>query len=288
MTFRHFKIFLQVYESGGMTKASEALFISQPTVSQAIKELEEHYHTKLFERLGKRLYLTPAGKKLLHYVKHIVGLMSQTESALRDYSDVSPLRVGATLSIGESVFIPLLSELKSKFPRRIIYSNIHNTAILEELLLKDELDVALIEGKVQSEFLRRIPFMDDELIFVDAPSTPKIRKLSDLEKLYFITREFGSGTRTLFEGELNKHNICPHIIGVYNNSESIKQAVKAGFGVSALSRRIVEKDLNEGTLMEFTVPEISFKRVFNIVHHENKFITPVLEYFMSICLNYRK
>ena len=287
MTLRHFQIFLKVCDLGGMTRAAESLHISQPSVSQAIRELESHYQARIFERLGKQLFLTAAGKELLHYARHIVGLAAQTESALRSYSAVSPLRIGATLSIGESVFIPILSNLCKKLPRQLIYSRIHNTSILEEQLLKDELDIALVEGKIQSEYLHEIPFLEDELIFIDAPGTAPERTREELEQCPFLTREEGSGTRTLFEQTLASYRITPRLVGIYNNSESIKQAVMAGFGASALSRRIVERELSQGTLTEFSVPGIHFRRDFRIVHHVNKYITPALECFMKICHDYQ-
>ncbi|MBR4695958.1 MAG: LysR family transcriptional regulator, partial [Selenomonadaceae bacterium] len=146
MTLRHFQIFLKVYDEGGMTRAAEKMHISQPSVSQAVRELEEHYKVRLFERLGKRLFLTAAGQELMHYARHVTNLTNQAESALRGYSLLSPLRIGATLSIGESIFISLLQHLKEKVPGQPIFSRIHNTATLEQYLLQDELDIALVEG----------------------------------------------------------------------------------------------------------------------------------------------
>jgi len=86
MTLRHFLIFLNVCDEEGMTKAAEKLHISQPSVSQAIKELEEHYQVKLFERLGKRLFITPAGQELMHYARHVLSLTNKAESTLRGFS----------------------------------------------------------------------------------------------------------------------------------------------------------------------------------------------------------
>ena len=199
MTIRHFHIFLQVCDLGGMTRAAANLHISQPSVSQVIRELEIHYQSRLFERLGKQLFLTAAGKELLHYARHIISLTAQTESALRNYSAVSPLRIGATLSIGESIFIPILEALREKLPNQPIYSHIHNTSTLEAQLLKDELDIALMEGQIQSEYLHEISFLEDELIFIDAPKSAHNREREELEHCHFISREEGSGIRTLFE-----------------------------------------------------------------------------------------
>ena len=286
MTLRHFQIFLQVCDAEGMTRAAEKMHISQPSVNQAIREMEEHYQARLFERLGKHLFLTAAGQELMHYARHVVSLTNQAESALRGFSATSPLRVGATLSVGESVFIPLLCRFKNKLPKQAIFSRIHNTAALEQSLLQDDLDIALVEGTIESEHLHEIPFMEDELIFVAAPGSKATLTLEELAACPFILREEGSGTRNLFEQVMREHHIAPQIAGVYNNSASIKQAVMAGLGITALSRKLVEKEIRDGSLIQLAVPDIRFLRNFRLVHHTNKFITPALKLFMEICHAY--
>ncbi len=286
MTLRHFQIFLHVCDETNMTRAAEKIHITQPSVSQAIKEMEDYYHVRLFERLGKRLFLTSAGQELMHYARHVISLTSQAEAALRGFSSHSPLRIGATLSIGESVFIPLLSRLKEKLPEQPIFSRIHNTATLEQYLLQDELDIALVEGTVKSTYLREIPFMVDELLLVSAPGGKAKLTPQELTDCAFILREEGSGTRNLFEDVMRAHQLSPKIAGVYNNSASIKQAVISGLGITALSRRLVEKEIRDGSLIELTVPAIHFKRNFRLVHHINKYITPSLKLFMELCHRY--
>ena len=283
MTLRHFQIFLKVYDEGGMTRAADKMHISQPSISQAIRELEEHYQARLFERLGKRLFLTAAGQELMHYARHVISLTNQAESALRGYSLHSPLRIGATLSIGESVFIPLLRRLKEKVPEQPIFSRIHNTATLEQYLLQDELDIALVEGNIESEYLREIPFLEDELILVAAPGNKDVLTKDEIASCDFIMREEGSGTRNLFEQVMREKKLTPHVVGVYNNSASIKQAVMANLGITALSRKLVEKGIGDGSLIRLTVPGIQFKRDFRLVYHVNKYITPSLKLFMEIC-----
>ena len=282
MTLRHFQIFLYVHDEGGMTRAAEKLHISQPSVSQAIREMEEHYGTKLFERLGKKLFLTVAGEELLQYARHIAGLVNQSESAMQDFADGSPLRIGATLSVGESIFIPLLDRFR-KICRQRVYSYIHNTATLEKALLNDELDLALVEGNIHSPYLKEHPFMADELVFLAAPHNPIPRTISDLSQMPFITREVGSGTRELFTRIMTEQGIKPKIIGTYNNSESIKQAIMAGFGIAVLSERVARRELAAGNLIQFAIPGISFTRTFRIVCHINKYLTPAMEKFISLC-----
>ena len=288
MTLRHFQLFVCVCDANSMTKAAQQLHISQPSISQAIRELETFYGVLLFERLGKKLFLTVAGHELLHYARHILSLTAQTESALRGFAITSPLRLGATLSIGESIFIKLLSELKKLLPQQQIFSQILNTATLEDFLLKDKLDIALVEGNIKSEYLQQVPFIADELIFIAAPEAipPQGFTPEALAQQPFILREEGSGTRTLFAQTMAKFHYDYQIAGEYNSTASIKQAVKAGLGISAISRRLVAQDLSQGTLATFTLPELSFLRQFTLVYHKNKYISQNLQEFMTICLKY--
>ncbi len=288
MTLRHFQFFICVCDTNSMTKAAQQLHISQPSISQTIKELESFYDVLLFERLGKKLFLTPAGHELLHYARHIISLTAQTETALRGFAIASPLRLGATLSIGESIFIDILSSLKKALPEQQIFSQINNTATLEACLLKDQLDMALVEGEIKSEYLTAIPFMSDELIFIAAPGRlPRLSCTGDELSLQpFILRERGSGTRTLFARTMEKHHLSFQTAGEYNSSESIKQAVSADMGISIISRRLVQRELAAGSLSTFAIPGLEFKRTFRLVHHRNKYISKNLRYFMELCLNW--
>lgn len=288
MTLRHFQIFISVCDEQGMTQAARQLHISQPSISQAVKELEEHYQVRLFERLGKKLFLTPAGQELLHYARHIISLSAQTEKTLRSFSLAAPIRLGATLSIGESIFIDIITRLKKAMPEQEVYSHVHNTAALEDALLRDELDAALVEGSITSAYLTQIPFLEDELVFIIAPDQlpPAGFTMEQLADLPFILREKGSGTRNLFEHVMNQHHLQCHVTGSYNNTESIRQAVAAGLGVSAISSRLVAKELQEGKLASFTIPGITFRRSFRIVYHKNKYLTAGLKTFIDLCKSY--
>lgn len=288
MTLRHFQIFISVCDEQGMTQASQKLHISQPSISQAVKELEEHYQVRLFERLGKKLFLTPAGQELLHYARHIISLSAQTEKTLRSFSLAAPIRLGATLSIGESIFIDIITRLKKAMPEQEVYSHVHNTAALEDALLRDELDAALVEGSITSAYLTQIPFLEDELIFIISPALlpPEGFTREQLTELPFILREKGSGTRNLFEHVMNQHHLQCHVTGSYNNTESIRQAVAAGLGISAISSRLVAKELQEGKLASFTIPGITFRRSFRIVYHKNKYLTAGLKTFIDLCKSY--
>jgi DNA-binding transcriptional LysR family regulator len=281
------QIFICVCDESNMTRAAYKLHMTQPSVSLAIHELESHYMVRLFERLGHRLYITEAGRRLLVYARHITNLNQQAESAMRTLGELCTLRIGASVTIGESVLVDLLQYMHKINPLQEIFSEIHNTAELEAMLLKDELDIALVEGKIQSEYLIAQPFMLDELLFVVSPRSKILQKEEitaiDLAELKFFVRETGSGTRNLFETIMNQNNIKIQIAGVYNNAETIKKAVMAELGASVISRRAVNDELAHGKLAIFKIKNITFKRNFSIVYHKNKYISPELKSMIEIC-----
>jgi DNA-binding transcriptional LysR family regulator len=284
------QIFIAVCDENNMTKAATKLHMTQPSVSLAIRELEMCYNVLLFERLGHRLFITEAGRRLLIYARHMVNLNHQAEAAMHTFSDFYTLRIGASVTIGEAVMVDLLQYMSKKNPKQEIFSEIHNTAELEAMLLKDELDMALVEGKIQSEYLVVEPFMVDELIFIISPNSEFLQKneitLKDLAELRFFVREAGSGTRNLFESIMNQRDIKISIAGVYNNPETIKKAVMAGLGASVISRRAVRDELAQGKLVSFTIKNIAFKRDFSIVYHKSKYISASFQSFIEVCRNF--
>jgi len=289
MTLRHLNIFLCVCDENNMTRAAAKLHMTQPSVSQAIQELEEHYEVLLFERLGRRLFITEAGQRLLSYAQRTMSLHQQTELAMREFGQVYHLRIGASVTIGECVLIDLIQYMYEMNPKQDIVSEIHNTAELEKMLLQDELDLALVEGVIQSESLIAQPFLADELIFIASPQSSFLEKkeisLGMLKKMKFFVREDGSGTRDLFTKLMQQHAVDFEISGIYNNAETIKKAVIAGLGVSVISRRAVKNELARGELCSFNVADLSFKRDFHIVYHKDKYISKELQATIELCHN---
>ena len=171
MTIRHLKIFIAVAETGKMSLAAEKLYITQPTVSQAIRELEEHYNTLLFQRLSKKLYITESGKQLLVYAKQAVDQFERVEEKMAFVDGREKLCIGATMTVGSSLLSPILKKL-SEDPTLDLYSYVGNTAAVEEKLLNAELMVGIVEGSIKSHDLVSIPVVDDSLVLVCSSSHP--------------------------------------------------------------------------------------------------------------------
>lgn len=288
MTIRHLKIFICVVDSGSMTNAAKKLFITQPSVSQAIMEIEEFYNIKLFERLSKKLYITEEGEEFLSYARHIVSLFKDMEQKMGQARKTSTLRIGASATIGTSLFSQLANRFLEKNNNIQIEAVVDNTTIIEEMVIGSKLDFALVEGPIHSKDIIPISFMEDELIVICGKKHPFINKksmtLEELSKEELILRESGSGTRELFENTLFSKGLNPNIKWVCNNSEAIKNAVISNIGMSVISKMAVKSELEEEKLFHIPLDNIKFHRNFNIIYHKNKYITKAMKTFWKLCL----
>ena len=289
MTLRHLNIFICVCELLNMTKTAEKLKMTQPAVSQAIAELEDYYNVKLFERLGRKIYLTTAGKKLFSYALHAVSFNNEMFEKMREFSDFFTLRIGASITVGSSVLLSILHDINIKYPNNKVFSIIDNTTKLEKMLLEDKIDIALVEGNIKSDYLNIKEFMDDELVVIvsknhNLANCQSVDK-NELSQEKFFVREVGSGTRELFEKVMNENNISWFLAGEFNNAEAIKQAVNNGLGISVISKLAVEKEVESGMLKIITIPQLNFKRKFNVVYHKNKYLSESLKEIVFLTEN---
>ncbi|MEA4961016.1 LysR family transcriptional regulator [Lutispora sp.] len=286
LTLRHLKIFLWVCNTGNMTAAAEKLYMTQPSVSQAIAEIERHYEVKLFERLGKKLYITLAGKRLLSYANHIINLNEEIEREMRELRNNGSIRIGASVTVGTYVLSEIIKEFRKVNPIAKIQSIVDNTKVVEEMLLDDRVDLGLVEGIIHSEDLIANPFMNDELVLICNPEHDWAKtgyiEPSQIDGAGFIVREEGSGTRELFDSLMRANGVKWYPTWICNNSETIKNAVEAGMGISIISKMSVEREAADGKLVIVDIKGIGFKRMFNFVYHKNKYISDTMISFIDI------
>ena len=264
-----------------MSAAASALYVSQPTVSQAISELEDHYGVRLFERLSRRLYITEAGRKYLDYARHIVALFDEMEGAMMGAPDQFDLHIGATVTVGTCVMNQLLASFQKESAGMRPRVYVDNTRIIEDKLLKSELDIALVEGTIKSDAIVVRPLIRDELILVCPPAHPfcsrKRVSLSDLAGEPFVLREEGSGTRELFEQKMTESGLNVNAVWQSTNTEAITNAVRSGQGLTVVSRMLVERELRDGSLVHVPIAGADFHRDFCLVYHKNKFLSEPLK-----------
>lgn len=289
MTIRHLKIFIKVADCNSMTMAAQELFISQPTVSQAITDLEKFYGIKLFERLNRRLFLTAKGKQLLSYARHVTALMAEMDQVIQNPDENCLLSIGATLTIGEFLLPKLVNIFLKQYPDMQINATIKNTIEIEKLIMLNEVDFALIEGFRHSSDIIFEPFANDELVLVCSYAHPLSHKNvlthKEAAEIAFLVREKGSGTRELFENTMSVHEINWHPSWECSGSDILKSAALNGIGVAVISKQLVQHELNEGSLQTITIEGIELKRKFNLAYHKNKYITESMKTFISMCKN---
>lgn len=291
MTIRHLQIFVAVADCGKMRVAAERLHISQPSVSQAVRELESYYNIKLFERLSQRIYITETGKKLLPYARHIIDSFETMEGFINDTSAGNVIRVGGSVSVGTRLLPPMIKSLENEVPDVDVCVIVDNTAAIEGKIQRSELDIAVVEGIVRSDELVKKDIYDDELVLVVGPehelfNHPGI-KLKELTKHALISRESGSVERNQFEQFLLEHDIKMKNKWSCSNTETIKKAVLNGEGIAILSRMVIEKEIAAGEVRVLNVENTRMKRKIKLIYHKNKYISQSMKQFIDICTDGR-
>ena len=286
MTIRNLEIFVKVADMGNMTAAAQSLYIAQPTVSQAISELESLYGIKLFDRLSKKLYITESGKQLLNYARHIIALCGEMEMAMKDPEKSGIMKVGASLTIGAELLPRLVNRFHEIHSEVRIQAVVKNTLEIESLIMKNEIDFALVEGIVHNQSIVSEQFMDDELALVCGRTHPLYRSerisMGELLKYDFVLREQGSGTRELFESVMISKGEDWNICWECSDSEGIKNAAVGGIGIGVISGLLVKKELATEELNALVIPGLDLKRKFSIIYHKNKYITVTMKEFFSM------
>ena len=275
-TLRQLEVFLAIARTGSVSRAGDELAMSQSAVSGALADLERQFDVRLFDRIGKRLRLSDVGRALRARAEGVWDEARELETALADRADGGCLRVGATLTIGNYVAVPLMARFMRDKPGSLVRLDIANTETIARRVANFELDVGLIEGELSHPDLQVTPFRDDELVVFCAPTHPlaKKRALSDadLQHASWIVREHGSGTRQAFDRAMA--GILPdlRIALELPHTEVIKRAVQAGLGLGCVSRLALEDEFRAKTLTQRPVPQRDFRRRFYTVLHRHKHV----------------
>lgn len=211
MTLKHLKVFLEVYKTKNITLAGKNLFMSQPAVSLAIREIEDSYGCKLFERISKRLYVTEAGKNLYWYASQIDETYHIMELSMMNYKSIKRIRIGVSLTIGTYYISDIVAALQEKFSELNVKVIVNTPSKLESMLLSNELDIGVVEGFVHDKHIYQEKLLTDELQIICSKMNPLAQKaritIDDLTKEPFLLREKGSGTREIIDSTFLVHNI---------------------------------------------------------------------------------
>ncbi len=285
-TLRQLEVFLAVARTGSVTRAGDELAMSQSAVSGSLADLERQFDVRLFDRLGKRLQLSDVGHALRSRAESVWDEARELESALTKHADGGHLRVGATLTIGNYVAVPLMARYMRERPGSLVRLDIANTEEIARRVANFEIDVGLIEGELSHPQLDVRAFRDDELVVFSSPTHPLARKRAltdvDLKAASWIVREHGSGTRQAFDRAMT--GILPelHLTLELPHTEVIKRAVEAGLGLGCVSRLALVDAFNAGTLKERPVRHRDFRRRFYTVLHKQKHVGRDLQRWLAL------
>lgn len=290
MNNRHLNIFIKVYELGSMTLAAESLFVSQPSVSQAIRELETAYNKKLFERYPKNLYPTEEGKLLYKYAKQIFGLMEQVEEEFENISGGGTLRVGTNISVGTMIMPDISVKMKEDFPNVRIKVDVSGSAALKKKLYRNDIDIAIIEDIQEDTMLVKEVFLKDRIVMVCAPGNPILKRkrvaFEHLKDCEFLLRSKGVGAREQFDHIMSIYGQSVEPLWESNNTGALINAAKAGLGVAVLPYMLVKKELDNGELEKINVEEKLLARNLNIVYHKDKVFNEWQAAFLDMLRQY--
>ncbi|WP_125720678.1 LysR family transcriptional regulator [Flavobacterium ustbae] len=278
MDFR-LKVFYTVALRLNFTKAATELYITQPAVSKHIQELEEQYKTKLFERNGSKIALTPAGKILLKYTKSIFDIYREIDFEMSSFNNERQglLRLGASTTISQYIISPVLASFHQK--QKDIKVNLlnGNTEQIENALLNKEIEIGIVEGQSKNQSIKYIPFLKDELVLVCNSKNPFVKQneisVNDLKSMKFITRERGSGTLEVIEFALKKVNLKLANLQIemqLGSTESIKSYLLNSDCFAFMSIHAVSKELTNKELIILDVEELSIERYFYIITLQGK------------------
>lgn len=289
MTIRHLKIFIEVYKTQNVTRASENLFMTQPTVTRAIQELEQHYGVRLFERINHRLFTTEIGHQFYSHALHIVDSFNQMEKELTDWDEFGIVRIGATSTIASVILPKALEKFEKTHPNIKIKCTVGNGETIQKHLLDNELDFALIEDGTMMEHLKKEEFYQDRLILIVPPNSPILKEenlsIHDLINAKFLLRENGSMVRSHLNHIFSKHEIALEPVMESISTHAIIQAVHSGLGISFLPENLVSHSVQSGYVSSKTISDESFSRKNYIVWHENKFLTKLSKELIELIKN---
>ncbi len=280
LEFYHLEVFVAVADCRSFSKAAEKLFLSQPTVSAHIKNLENELQTLLFERKKDDLRLTPPGRTLYRHAQDILEMRRRLLSDLAaDDSEEEVITVVASSVPCQYLLPRAIKEFKLDYPHILVNLRQKNSRSVCEDILNYQYAIGIVGEKIRLPQLAFKPLKRDELVCA-IPLLPEYEELlkkeyltpKDLLRYNLLVREPGSGTRSLFEQALIKagDSLENYHYQVFNNQETIKQAVKQGLGISVLSRYVVDDYVRFGLLAVRPLTGLELARNFYLVVHEKR------------------
>lgn len=292
MADRRLQVFHTVARLLSFTKAAETLHMTQPAVTFQVRQLEEYFNTRLFDRTHNRISLTEAGERVYEYADRIFDLYNDMENSVREMTGEirGALTIGASTTIAEYMLPSLLGDFGTRYPEVTIHLRVSNSEGIVSMVENNTIDLGVVEAPVGNKNLVVEVCRQDQLVAIVPPNHELGEResvgIDDLLQFPFICREEGSGTREVINEYLNQHcNSHLNISMELGSPEAVKGAVEAGMGVSVVSRATIQKELKLDTLRAINLNP-ALERPFSFVHQKQKFRLRAMEELLDFARDY--
>jgi DNA-binding transcriptional LysR family regulator len=272
VTLRQLRTFKTVADLNSFSQAAQRLKLSQPSISYQVKELEHTLGVPLLDRLGKRVQLTEAGSLLYSYARRLLDVLDEATVAIEEMRGIQrgSLRVGASTTVGIYLLPAALGAFKKLHPGLVISLEIGTRARVQEQVLRNELDLAVVGPALKDPDLAIIPFLSDELVVIapagHALAGKRSLTLKDVAVAPFVMREAASGSRWSLEKAARKAGAKLTVAMELGSNGAIKHAVESGLGLAVISRYACALEFSSGRLVELDVRGFPIRRDWHIVH----------------------
>lgn len=291
-----------------ITKAAENLNMAQPAVSNAIRELEAFYQVKLFERMNRKIYITNAGEYLRGYAESILSQFDESKDILQDIAASTKIRIGSNVSFGANYLPDIIADFQKKHPEIPVTTTIQNSSQIENLLLHNELDFAIIDNLNTSSNIHQLLLKEDFMTALCSPDfaylpmmTPASKRTSlnaaryslkrkpqlsirDFEKIPLLIRENGSGFRDILEKQFHQYGVRPKIALESISTQALIEFCLRGQGILFLPDQQANKYIASGVLLEIHISEMDLKRSYYFIYHQKKYLTKSMHHFLDFIL----
>ena len=289
-TLRQLDTFLEVARHLSVSRAAEALHVSQPAVSMQMHQLEEALGLPLYEQVGRKIRLTDAGADVALYASTAVAQLKHLEDAMAQRRGLKKGKVTLAMVSTAKYFVPmLLVKFRKRFPDIEVALHIDNREHIMQLLTRNEIDLVIMGRTPENLDCVATAFATNPLGVISAPEHPLSRRraapLASLHDHDFVVRESGSGTRHAMERLFAEYGIVPRIVMEMPSNETIKQAVMAGMGLSFLSLRTIRHELASGHLVLLDVQGLPLVRHWHITHLASKRLSPAAREFKMFLID---
>lgn len=290
MNLRQMYIFKEVCEELSFTKTAKKLYMTQPAVSHVINDLEEEIGGKLFERIGRKIYLTGTGEILLHKVIRIIELHEDLENGFKDQEELVTIRIGSSITIANFWLQKWIKEWRQKYERTPLKIQVDSATNIEEKLLNNEIDIALMEGAIHNKQLISHEVSSYEMSVICSSNHDFAKSgRSEITVEEFVTqplllREKGSAIRDTLDSALLLKRIYVDPMMTSVNSQALIQAVKCDFGISVLPDLLVTQQVKEGDIVKLAIKDMRLLNYNSICYHHDKYLSKPLQWFIDCCI----